>query len=195
MTDLTNPKGSIFRTEAVRRYVESQERSVLPRLVSPPTFLYLWSLLGLLAASTAIAWSVKIPSYISGSAAVTRLRSEGRSSQPVAVAFFPPQYLSKLQASQKLFLKLDRPGESRLKLSILSVQILSPKAIQKQFALNPSIDEPAVAVIASWELAPSELPLTAYLGTSGRAEVEIGTERVISLLPMLPELFNTNSEK
>lgn len=190
MTDLLNPKRSIFRTEAVRRYVESRDKSVLPRLVSPPTFFYLWSLLGLLTASTAIAWSVKIPVYTSGPAVVTRLRSEGRDAPPVAVAFFPPQYLTELQASQKLFLKLERAGESRLKLSILSVQILSPEAIKKQFALNPSNDGPAAAVIARWEISASELPPPAYLGTSGRAEVEIRRERAISLLPRLPELFN-----
>ena len=38
----------IFRTDAVRRYIEGQQRAVLPRLVCPRTFLYLWILLGLL---------------------------------------------------------------------------------------------------------------------------------------------------
>ncbi len=48
-------KRSIFRDEAVRRYAESQEKSVLPPL-SPKTFLYLWSLVGLLAASSVVIW-------------------------------------------------------------------------------------------------------------------------------------------
>jgi hypothetical protein len=40
----------------VRRYVESQEKFVLPRLISPKTFFYLWALVGLLAASSVITW-------------------------------------------------------------------------------------------------------------------------------------------
>lgn len=38
----------IFRADAVRRYLEGQHRAVLPRLVCPRTFLYLWILLALL---------------------------------------------------------------------------------------------------------------------------------------------------
>lgn len=56
LRDRQTQKNSIFREEAVRRYVESQEKSVLPRLLSPKTFLYLWSLVGLLAASSIIIW-------------------------------------------------------------------------------------------------------------------------------------------
>lgn len=53
-------KRSIFRDEAVRRYVESQEKSVLPPL-SPKTFFYLWSLVGLFAASSVVIWLVIKP--------------------------------------------------------------------------------------------------------------------------------------
>lgn len=38
----------IFRADAVRRYIEGQQRAVLPRFVCPRTFLYLWILLALL---------------------------------------------------------------------------------------------------------------------------------------------------
>ncbi|WP_431631573.1 hypothetical protein [Alkalinema pantanalense] len=55
---------SIFREEAVRRYVAGQESTVLPRLVSPRTFAYLWMLLGVLGMSSTIAWLTKIPAYL-----------------------------------------------------------------------------------------------------------------------------------
>jgi hypothetical protein len=35
---------SIFRPEARQRYLQNQERVVLPRLVSPRVFVYLWVL-------------------------------------------------------------------------------------------------------------------------------------------------------
>ncbi|WP_009630783.1 hypothetical protein [Synechocystis sp. PCC 7509] len=56
LRDSPPTKRSIFRDEAVRRYVESQEKAVLPRLLSPKTFFYLWLLVGLIAATSVITW-------------------------------------------------------------------------------------------------------------------------------------------
>lgn len=187
---------SIFRDDAVRRYIESRERAVLPRLVSPQTFLYLWALLGLIATSSAIAWLAKIPVYASGKAIVTRPQSriDGIGKEPVVVVFLPPQYLSSLRPQQKLFLKFAGTGD-RFSLPIASVasEIRSPDSIQKQFALSPStakaIAQPVAVAIARWELAPTQLPKDAYLGSFGDAEVEIGSQRAISLLPMVGNLF------
>jgi hypothetical protein len=49
-------KHSIFRDEALRRYVESQEKSVLPRLLSPKIFIYLWLLVALLIVGSILIW-------------------------------------------------------------------------------------------------------------------------------------------
>ncbi|HXF60299.1 MAG TPA: hypothetical protein VNK95_01700 [Caldilineaceae bacterium] len=51
---------TIFRPEALQHYRRAQQRIVLPRLVSPRFFLYLWLLAALLlAAGFAIAfWPV-----------------------------------------------------------------------------------------------------------------------------------------
>lgn len=45
---MTTEQRPIFRAEAVRRYMHSQQATVLPRLVRPLTFRCLWILLGLL---------------------------------------------------------------------------------------------------------------------------------------------------
>jgi hypothetical protein len=47
---------SIFRPEALRRYGESREHSVLPRLVCPRSFRYLWLLLAILLAVGFVVW-------------------------------------------------------------------------------------------------------------------------------------------
>lgn len=191
---LKDTKQFIFRDDAVRRYIESREKSVLPRLLSPQTFLYLWSLLGLLAASSFIAWFAKIPIYASGSAVVTRWQSkaEGIGEDPVVVAFLPPQHVTRLRTNQKLFLKFDGVGV-RFSRTILIVEpaIRSPDSIQN--ALSPSaaqaIAQPVAVVIARWEPVPTDLPASVYLGSLGRAEVEIGSQRAISLLPIIGQLF------
>jgi hypothetical protein len=52
---------SIFRADAVRRYMQGREKAVLPQLPSPSTFLFLWILLGLLLASGLVAWFTQAP--------------------------------------------------------------------------------------------------------------------------------------
>ncbi|NJL43453.1 MAG: hypothetical protein HC935_09450 [Pseudanabaena sp. SU_2_4] len=132
---------SIFRDDAVRRYIESRERAVLPRLVSPQIFLYLWALLGLVATSGLFAWFAKIPVYASGTAVVTRWQSqisqtEGIDKVPVLVVFLPPQYLSRLRPQQELFLKFAGIGD-RFSRTILAVdtEIRSPDSIQNNLPL------------------------------------------------------------
>jgi hypothetical protein len=45
---MTGSQRPIFRTQAVQSYIEHHEEAVLPRLICPRTFLYLWISLGLL---------------------------------------------------------------------------------------------------------------------------------------------------
>jgi hypothetical protein len=47
---------SIFRADALRRYVESRDELVAPPSVSPRTLVGLWLLLGLLAGAGAVTW-------------------------------------------------------------------------------------------------------------------------------------------
>jgi hypothetical protein len=44
--DLPSTERSIFRAEALQRYAQNQEKVVLPNLVSPRAFVFLWLLAG-----------------------------------------------------------------------------------------------------------------------------------------------------
>ncbi len=47
----------IFRPDAVRRYIENHQKTVLPRLICPRTFVLLWILLGFLCLAGILeAW-------------------------------------------------------------------------------------------------------------------------------------------
>ena len=51
------PPRPMFRADAVRRYAESQHKTILPRLLFPRVFVCLWVLFGLsLFAGMFIAW-------------------------------------------------------------------------------------------------------------------------------------------
>jgi len=56
LREIESARPSIFRPDAVRRYRESRQQSVLPRLVCPRSFLYLWIFLGILIAAGMVMW-------------------------------------------------------------------------------------------------------------------------------------------
>lgn len=198
---MENAKRSIFRADAMQRYLQRREEAVLPRFVSPPTWVCLWLLLGLLMAGGLVAWSAKAPVYTSGSALVGnwpgRLDSVYAPREPgeiVVIAFLPPEYLPRLRAGQSLFLQLERAG-GRLGSPVVAVapEVVSPEAARKLFATNIGdkldLTQPSAVAIARFEPSHSGLPAAAYLGSVYHVEVEVGSRRVISFLPLIGRFF------
>lgn len=198
---MQDTRRAIFREAAVRRYMEGTARAVLPRLVSPHTFAYLWFLLGVLSVSSLAAWFTQVPVYASGSAVVVRWHdtlhhtmhdgTPGVDESIVVAAFFPPQHLASLQTTPNVFLSFDAIGD-RFSRAIITVapKILRPAALQQQFALNAhSITQPAVVALVQLEPVPNNLPAAAYVGSVGHAEAAVGSQRLVSLLPLIGQLF------
>lgn len=191
---------SIFRTDAIRRYVQSREEPVLPRFISPPVFIYLWILLGLLVAGGFITWFAQVPVYASGPAIVVDGKGKTQSvgDDLLVVAFLPPESFSDLRIGQTLFLQFDRVSE-RLGRPIIAVepQISSPEAARKRFALSAgavqSITQPSAVAIARLEPTPAGLPAGVYVGSIYRADIEVGSRRGISLLPFIGQFFERSS--
>lgn len=199
--NMNDAKRSIFRVEAVRRYAQHRETAVLPRFVSPRTFLYLWVLTGLLAVSGALAWFAQVPVYTSGPAIVVDARDNKRqdlSDDVLVVAFLPPESRSRLEVGQRLFLQLSPNGE-RLRRSIIAVEpeIYSPVAAQRRFGLAPgaalTVAHPAAVALAPLEPLPAGAPASAQLGSIGRVDVEVGSRRIISLLPFVDQFVESRS--
>jgi hypothetical protein len=198
---MDDSKSSIFRASAVERHLQRQEETVLPRFISPPTWVCLWLLLGLLMAGGIVVWSAKTPVFTSGSALISvwpeRLDSVYGQVGPgemVVIAFLPPEYLSRLQIGQTLFLQPDRAG-GRLGSKVIGVMpdVVSPEAARKMFAINAGgvrpLTQPSAVAIARFELPPASPPATSYAGSVYNVEVEVGSRRVISFLPLIGHFF------
>lgn len=110
---MKDSRRSIFRNDAVRRYVESREKSVLPRLVSPRTFIYLWFLLGLLGMSSIVAWFARVPMYASGSAIVVRWKSKKTLLKILLSPLFPTSLSPKVANSPEIVSALRYYGRWR----------------------------------------------------------------------------------
>ena len=64
---MKQPNRSIFRSAALKHYLQSRERDVFPRLLSPVVFGFYWLLLCLLLLAMGIAWWGEVPVYAFGS--------------------------------------------------------------------------------------------------------------------------------
>jgi hypothetical protein len=190
------PNRTIFRPEAIRRYTQRGERAVLPRFVSPRAFVFLWMLLGLLAASGFLAWFAQVPMYASGPAVVVEGERLGRGNQGglTLALFLPSEDLSRLQVEQPLFVQFTPTGE-RLEGRIVAVEpeIIGPAAARQRFGLDEGtaqiVVQPAAVAITHLKPIPTHLPAETYLGSVYHVDVQVGSQRVLSLVPLIGQFF------
>ncbi len=180
---------SIFRDEAIKSYIERREKDVLPHLVAPPIFLFLWVLLGLLLTAGLLAWSAQIPIYVEGDGIVLNQQPASAARQPAAVAliFLPATSASKVRAGLPVQLQLGSTGPAvTSRIDQVEPGLLSPSTVCARYALACSVSgtftEPVVMV--SVRLGPG-VPYQTYAGSVVSAQVQVGARRVLSLLPGL----------
>ena len=194
---------SIFRSDAVQRYIEARQKAILPRFVRPRMFAFMWLLLGLLLISGVTAFRTQVPIYVQGVAVVVHdgvLSSENENKnqdqnqdQMAVVAFLPPEQLLHLHSGQTLFLHLTE--QERVSRSIVAVEpeIISPAAAQKAFGLTEgaamAIRQPSAVVEVPLQPLPNDWALSVYAGSVYQVEVEVGSRRLVSLLPGVGDFF------
>lgn len=184
---------SIFRQKAMQHYLHDREESVLPRFVSPRTFTYLWLLLGLLLAGGVVSWLARVPVFVSGQAFVVGEAGEPRLNNMAVAILLPPETLSSLYAGQPLFIQLTEG--TRLQRAIVAVyqEVNSPQMIRERLEvpaeLAATIKQPATVAFTDLAPLPSDLPTSAYAGSVYRVEVQVGSRRVVSLLPFIGQFF------
>lgn len=181
---------SIFRPEALQHYQRSRERQVMPRLIRPRTFVCLWLLLCLLLAGTILVWMTQIPIYVAGPAiVVNRGMPVPTDSDDVSVAvFLPARYHSEIQEGQALHLQTSESSERQIyTIQWAARTVLSPIDAQTRFGLPldtaPFLTQP-VTVVGTTLPTANALRATAYGGSIFRADVQVGTRRVLSLLSL-----------
>ena len=193
---MEDKRRAIFRADAMRRFGEARERTVLPRFASPRLVAGLWLLIALFLAGGMLAWLARIPVYASGSAVVFDRQATVRFSRDglIVAAFLPPETLNRLRAGQPLLLQLKSGERLHSQVFYVEPQVTSPADIRQRFALTEGVaamvaNEPSAVALAQLESPPPALSTDAYAGSTGRAEVETGTRRVISLLPLVGRFF------
>jgi hypothetical protein len=178
----------MFRSKALTYYARSRERDILPRFVAPRAFIFLWILMALLLIATLGAWLAQAPTYAIGSGVI--LKAQGNNAT-TAVIFLPATSSLKLRTGLPLLMQIGAAGP-QLSGTIATVEpgVISPEQARKQYALNGSlalvVTEPSVAVTVT--LGP-DIPAQMYAGSIVGGQVQVGTRRVLSLLPFVGPLI------
>jgi hypothetical protein len=110
------------------------------------------------------------------------------------VLLLPPQRLPELRVGQRVFLQPELGGE-RFSRTITQIvrEIVSPDVARR--VLGPAaqagltIEQPVALAFARFEPAPSSLDIASYAGSVYEVDVEIGSRRMLGLLPLVSQLF------
>ncbi len=177
---------SIFRPDAIRNYVESKEKSVLPRLVSPRSFIFLWVLLSLTVVAGLLLGLAKVPAYSKAVIVVVKENGRREDGRVQMILWLPPEVLPRLKVGQKVFFRLQQDGDVKSRaISTVEPHISTTAELQKRFALGSEVStNPVGPVAVAWlEAEPVSADLTndRYVGGFYNARVEMGSERVLTV--------------
>ena len=177
----------LFRDHALQQYMQRREKDVLPRFIAPPTFLFAWILLALMLLAGVFLWWERIPTTVSA-AGIVPTQPTGQQ----VLVFLPASYRGQLHPGQQASVTLGN-SDQMVTGTITKIEpgLVGPGDIQQRFHLTfdplQVITQPSIAVTMSLHNAP---PLTgAYAGSMVKAEIKIGSRRVLSLFPVFDQLI------
>ncbi|WP_376797537.1 hypothetical protein [Thermogemmatispora sp.] len=180
----------IFRQRALHHHLYGREKDILPHFMALPVPLLLWLLFGLLFGAAALAWTAEIPTYTAGPGVLLDAKAANarllEAHGTLALIFLPWEARQSLRAGQPVQISLPA---ANLRLNSHIARILpgvtSPATACSYYAAHAyqgtsPVTRPSVAA-----LVPLDQPLSAgiYAGTSLTAQVQIGSTRLINLLP------------
>jgi hypothetical protein len=182
----TPPKGSIFRSKTMQKYMQNREKSVLPRVIAPSVFAFSWIVLTLLIAAGIAVWIGKVPQYLSGSGIVlTPSASIQANEEATAVILLPASAVSQLKTGQPVQIQVGQSGlQVNRTIDSISQDLLSPSDVHQNFGLE--VSGPSLAVTVG--LGPN-IPARLYAGSLIQAQIQVGSQSVLALFPVVNSLL------
>ncbi len=179
------PEKHIFRSIAIKRYLQSREKDVFPRIVPPRFFFFMWILFCLLLAMGVVAWKAEVPTYVTGPAIIPapshQLAQENNMS--IALVFLPTNQRDKLKLGQQVVLQINGTNVFfSSTIEMIDPSISSPGEIRKHYALDGNavilVRQPSIVIKVRLR---SHLSTNTYEGSTLTASVQVGTQNLLSL--------------
>jgi hypothetical protein len=176
----------IFRENALKHYIRNGEKTVLPHFISPPVIFLLWCLLGLVASSIAVAWFWRVPVYLNAIGEIG-MTINGAEQTPVIVVPLEKSQLSQLHPGMSAQLTVGAGGlQWQQSIATIDRTPTSPIELRLRYKLDASVNllvrQPAAVMLFPLRVA---LPFHLYQGSVVQVKIQVGSQRLISLLPLL----------
>lgn len=180
------PKRQIFRQSALQHYIRNREKDVLLRILPLPMAVFLWVLLSILFMAGLFAWSARIPTYVGGTGIV---QSDKQDNNSTAVVFLPAGASPTIYVGAPARMQI---GSLQVQGKVIQIEttILSPERARTQYQLQGNaaylVTQPTL--IASIRFT-TKVPAALYAGSSLSAQIEVGSQRILSQLPWIGQLI------
>ena len=180
------PERMIFRPSAIEAYRRGLEKDVIPRLVSRPVTVVRWLLLALLVAAAALGWWVTVPAYV-GASGVLVGPEEARplGAGTAAALVLPPNDAADVRVGRPVRIQMGSAGDdAQGVVTAVEPGVVTPDTARHRYrSLGPDlVTQPSVVVLVRLQ---GPLPSASSAGTRVTAQVEIGEQRLIALVPGL----------
>ncbi|TPQ19524.1 hypothetical protein [Streptomyces sporangiiformans] len=178
----------IFRESAIQAYRRGTAKDIVPRLTFRPIVVCLWLLLAVLIATAALAWSVRVPAYVSAQGTIlpngARAGPGGETTD--AALFLPADQSADVRAGQQVQAQIGSTGPSASG-AVVRVEpgVIGPDAARAKYRFEPgagTVRQPWTVVIVR---LGQPLPPDAYGGSLLTARVEAGSQRILTFFPGL----------
>ncbi|MFC9289485.1 hypothetical protein [Streptomyces sp. NPDC057052] len=177
----------IFRESAVESYRRGAAKDIVPRLTFRPVVVCLWLLLAVLTATAALAWSVRVPAYVSAQGTVLAdgaRAGPGGGTTTTAVLFLPADRSAHVRAGRHVQAQVGSSGPA-VAGTVVRVEpdVTGPDTARTRYGFEPGPDtvrQPWTVVIVR---LGQPLPAATYGGSLLTARVEAGSQRILTLFP------------
>ncbi len=186
---MAGKKRPIYREKALQHYAGGWEKSILPRVVTPSVFTFLWILLALLFTATLFSWLGEFPTYATGAGLV--LTQSQSNDEAQAVVFLPANAAAQVRVGAPVLLQIGSTGPHiTTMIAAVGQNVMSPNEIRQRYALTGvlagTVSQPSLVLMV--KLGPT-FATALYAGSLMQAQVQVGTQRVLSLLPGLNQFI------
>ena len=180
---------SIFRPEALQRYVQGSEVNVISRPSRSIHLALLWSMVALCLLSGMIAGLVRVPVYVTSHIVTGRIPMGADENNAASwVILVPVREQSQLRIGQTINLlgRADvRPAKGVI--SVIEPRAITTESARIRFGLSACMftgsTESLTVVIADLTRLSSELSNQVETENRYRAEIEVSTKRIGAFFP------------
>jgi hypothetical protein len=185
-------KRPLFREHALQHYMNRRENDILPRIVSPPVFLFIWLLFGLVIVCGFLAWTQRVPVFVHGSgvAQVGVQKIDAQQSSVNVLIFVPSSSSAQIRPGVPGRVQFGSSGQNfNGTITNVDRSVLSPVAIRKQYMLTcssvPDGIQPSITAHMR-VIVPSNM--SALNGNLTQVQLQTGSQRIVDVLPVFQSL-------